>query len=74
MLMRGCKGLMYREFFIKIIKDICCFHYRGITWSSLESFFSWAQASGSTSKNELQLVSIKTGRMSIYLSVLGMCF
>lgn len=35
---------------------------KGITWSSLESFFSWAQASGSTSKNELQLVSIKTGQ------------
>lgn len=35
---------------------------KGIAWSNLESFFSWAQSSGSSSRNELQLVSIKTGQ------------
>lgn len=35
---------------------------KGITWSSLENFFSWTQSSGSSSKNELQLVSLTTGQ------------
>lgn len=38
---------------------------KGIAWSNLDSFFSWAQPSGSSSKNELQLVSIRTGQTTL---------
>ncbi|KXJ05597.1 WD repeat-containing protein 11, partial [Exaiptasia diaphana] len=34
---------------------------RGVSWSSLSSFFSWSLTPGSSSKNELQLLDLKTG-------------
>ncbi|CAH3181969.1 unnamed protein product [Porites lobata] len=49
-------GLLTREYTV----HTCA--VKGITWSNLHSFFSWAQSSGSSSRNELQLVSIKTGQ------------
>lgn len=49
-------GLLIREYTIHTGA------VKGITWSSLENFFSWAQSSGSSSRNELQLISLKTGQ------------
>ncbi|EDO36880.1 predicted protein [Nematostella vectensis] len=37
---------------------------RGITWTGLSAFISWSQTSGISSKNEIQMLDLKTGHAS----------